>query len=198
MSDIFYTIEKEGTGKFTEKKSRFLSFAFHVCSPDEAKTRMKALQNEFHDARHVCWAYVIGPDRDEQMGNDNGEPSGTAGKPILGQINSLGLTDVVVGVVRYFGGIKLGTPGLIAAYREAASLALEASGVRECVRQKTFSFTFPYLAMNDVMKVVKSSGAAITDQQFDNSCSMIVSIRLADADKLNARLSDISGLTFIL
>lgn len=195
MSDIFYTIEKEGTGKFTEKKSRFLSFAFHVTTSDEAKARMKALQNEYHDARHVCWAYVVGPERNEQMGNDNGEPSGTAGKPILGQINSLGLTDVVVGVVRYFGGIKLGTPGLIAAYREAASLALDASGVKECVRERAFTFTFPYLAMNEVMKVVKSSGATVVDQQFDNSCSMTLSVRLDEADALWGRLSGISGLT---
>lgn len=196
MADIFLTIEREGTGKFTEKKSRFLSFAYHVVSADEAKSRMKSLQNEYHDARHVCWAYVIGPERKEWMANDNGEPSGTAGKPILGQINSLGLTDVVVGVVRYFGGIKLGTPGLIAAYKEAASLALEASGVKECVCQAVFNFSFPYLAMNDVMKVVKSTGAEILSQQFDNSCSMSLSIRLDDADSLRSRLDSIDGLTF--
>lgn len=196
MADTFLTIEREGTGKFTEKKSRFLSFAFHVSSADEAKARMKSLQNEYHDARHVCWAYVVGPERSEFLANDNGEPSGTAGKPILGQINSLGLTDVVVGVVRYFGGIKLGTPGLIAAYKEAASLALEASGIRECVRRESISFTFPYLVMNDVMKVVKSSGADIVSQQFDNSCSMTLSIRLDDVPSLRSRLESISGLTY--
>lgn len=191
MSDTYFTIEKEGTGKFTEKKSRFLSFAYHVVSSAEARERMKALQNEYHDARHVCWAYVVGPERNERQANDNGEPSGTAGKPILGQINSRELTDVVIGVVRYFGGIKLGTPGLIAAYKEAASLALEASGRKECIRQQTFSFTFPYLAMNDVMKVVKSTGAEILSQVFDNSCSMSLSIRLADAENLRNRLDDI-------
>lgn len=196
MADIFLTIDREGTGKFTEKKSRFLSFAFHITSAEEAKARMKSLQNEYHDARHVCWAYVVGPDRAEWQANDNGEPSGTAGKPILGQINSIGLTDVVVGVVRYFGGIKLGTPGLIAAYREAASLALDASGVRECVRQQIFCFTFPYMAMNDVMKVVKSSGAEIVSQEFDNSCSMELSIRLDEAPQLRFRLDSIDGLTF--
>ncbi|MDE6379912.1 MAG: YigZ family protein [Muribaculaceae bacterium] len=196
MGDIFYTIEKEGTGKFTEKKSRFLSFAFHVVSAEDAKSRLKALQNEYHDARHVCWAYVIGPERNEWQANDNGEPSGTAGKPILNQINSLELTDVAVGVVRYFGGIKLGTPGLIAAYKEAASLALEASGKKECVRQQQYSFTFPYMAMNDVMKVVKSTGAEVVSQQFDNSCSMTLSIRMDDAENLYGRLSNISGVTF--
>lgn len=196
MADIFYTIEREGTGKFTEKKSRFLSFAYHVVSSDDAKTRLKALQNEYHDARHVCWAYVIGPEGKEWQANDNGEPSGTAGKPILNQINSIGLTDVAVGVVRYFGGIKLGTPGLIAAYKEAAALALEASGKKECVRQLQYSFTFPYMAMNDVMKVVKSTGAEVVSQQFDNSCSMTLSIRLDDAENLYGRLSGVSGLTF--
>lgn len=196
MADIYYTIAKEGSGKFTEKKSRFLSFAYHVSTSDEAKARLKSLQNEYHDARHVCWAYVVGPDKDEWQANDNGEPSGTAGKPILGQINSLDLTDVAVGVVRYFGGIKLGTPGLIAAYREAAALALEASGKIECIKQKRYSFTFPYMAMNDVMKVVKSTGAEIVSQQFDNSCSMLLSIRLDDSESLFCRLSGVSGLTF--
>lgn len=196
MSDTYLTIEKEGTGKFTEKKSRFLSFAFHVCSAEEARQKIKDLQNEYHDARHVCWAYMIGPERKEWQANDNGEPSGTAGKPILGQINSIGLTDVAVGVVRYFGGIKLGTPGLIAAYREAASLALEDSGVKECVRQTLFKFTFPYISMNDVMKVVKSTGAEIVSQQFDNSCAMSLSIRMDDADNLRSRLESVDGLTF--
>ena len=196
MADIFYTIEREGTGKFTEKKSRFLSFAYHVTSADEAKSRLKELQNEYHDARHVCWAYVIGPEKKEWQANDNGEPSGTAGKPILNQILGLELTDVAVGVVRYFGGIKLGTPGLIAAYKEAASLALESSGKKECVRQQRYSFTFPYIAMNDVMKVVKSTGAEVVSQEFDNSCSMTLSIRLDDAESLFGRLSGISGLTF--
>lgn len=195
MADTFLTIEREGTGKFTEQKSRFLSFAYHVTTAEEAKAKLKALANEYHDARHVCWAYMIGPERTEWQSNDNGEPSGTAGKPILGQINSLGLTDVAIGVVRYFGGIKLGTPGLTAAYKEAAALALEASGIKECVREKEISFTFPYLAMNDVMKVVKSSGATIVSQQFDNSCSMTLSIRLDEAEALEHRIDGISGVS---
>lgn len=197
MSDVYYTIDKEGTGKFSEKKSRFLSFAFHVENVEDAKSRIKILQNEYHDARHVCWAYMIGPDRMDWQANDNGEPSGTAGKPILGQINTLGLTDVLVVVVRYFGGIKLGTPGLIAAYRAAAALALEESGIKECVKQKKFTFSFPYLVMNDVMKVVKSTGAQIESQQFDNSCLMTLLIRFDDADNLESRLSDISGLSML-
>lgn len=195
MADTYLTIEREGTGKFTEQKSRFLSFAYHVQSADEAKAKLKALANEYHDARHVCWAYMIGPDRLEWQSNDNGEPSGTAGRPILGQINSFGLTDVAIGVVRYFGGIKLGTPGLTAAYKEAASLALESSGIKECVREKEIHFTFPYLAMNDVMKVVKSSGATVVSQKFDNSCSMTLSVRLDDADALEGRIRGIAGVS---
>lgn len=197
MSDVYYTIDKEGTGKFSEKKSRFLSFAFHVENVEDAKSRIKILQNEYHDARHVCWAYMLGPDRKEWQANDNGEPSGTAGKPIIGQINTLGLTDVLVVVVRYFGGIKLGTPGLIAAYRAAAALALEDSGIKECVKQRKFTFTFPYLVMNDVMKAVKSTGALIESQQFDNSCFMTLLIRFDDADNLESRLSDIPGLCLL-
>lgn len=196
MQDTFLTIAREGTAKFTERKSRFLSFAYHVESAEDAKLRLKELANEYHDARHVCWAYVVGPDKSEWQANDNGEPSGTAGKPILGQINSIGLTDVAVGVVRYFGGIKLGTPGLIAAYREAARLVLEDSGIKECIVMKKYSFTFPYMVINDVMKIVKTSGPEILSQKFDNSCSMTLSIRLDDAPSLAAKLESVDGLTF--
>lgn len=136
MSDIYYTIKETGESKYVEKMSRFLSFAIPVQSAEEAKVEVKRFQNKYHDARHVCWAYMIGRDRDEWQLNDNGEPSGTAGKPILGQINSKGVTNVLVVVVRYFGGIKLGTPGLIAAYREAARLALEEAGIKEMCKMR--------------------------------------------------------------
>ena len=124
---MYLTIQGPAEGKITEKMSRFLAFAWPVADAAEAREVAARYQKEYHDARHVCWAYVTGADRAEQYSNDNGEPSGTAGKPILGQINSLNLTNVVVVVVRYFGGIKLGTPGLIAAYREAARAALDLS-----------------------------------------------------------------------
>ncbi len=124
--------------------SRFLSFALPVSSADAAKAEIKEYQNRYHDARHVCWAYMIGPDRKEWQLNDNGEPSGTAGKPILGQINSMELTDVLVVVVRYFGGIKLGTSGLISAYREAARLALEEAGRKECRQMRRLGLEFSY------------------------------------------------------
>ena len=141
VSDIYYTIDHEGQGRLTEKMSRFLAFTFHVTTAEEARGLVKRMSNEWHDARHVCWAYMLGPSRDEYQSNDNGEPSGTAGRPILGQINSAGLTDVLVVVVRYFGGIKLGTPGLIAAYREAARLAIEDSGRKEVVEEAQIALT---------------------------------------------------------
>lgn len=143
MSDIYYTIEGAGESQYKEKMSRFLSFAIPVSDAEEAKGEVKRFQNRFHDARHVCWAYMIGPDRLEWQLNDNGEPSGTAGKPILGQINSFELTNVLVIVVRYFGGIKLGTSGLISAYREAARLALEEAGKKSFARCRGSGSYFP-------------------------------------------------------
>ena len=139
---MYLTIQGPAEGKITEKMSRFLAFAWPVADAAEAREVAARYQKEYHDARHVCWAYVTGADRAEQYSNDNGEPSGTAGKPILGQINSLKLTNVVVVVVRYFGGIKLGTPGLIAAYREAARAALDAAATVERHELAEVSFHF--------------------------------------------------------
>lgn len=196
MSDEYLTIKKEGKGIYKEKMSKFLSFAYPVNNADNAKKIIKELQNEYHDSRHVCWAYMIGPDRKEWQLNDNGEPSGTAGKPILGQINSFGVTDVVVGVVRYFGGIKLGTPGLIAAYREAARLALEDAGIKEMHRMKSVKINFPYVSMNGVMKIIKIFNPEILEQIFDNSCSISFRIRENKAEEMIGKLSDVDGVTF--
>lgn len=196
MSDVYYSILTEGQGKYTEKMSRFLSFAFGVTTADEARSRIAEIGRRYHDARHVCWAYMLGPGRRDCLSNDNGEPSGTAGKPILGQINSFGLTGVVVVVVRYFGGIKLGTSGLISAYREAARLALEAAGRKELHVLRRVAFTFPYMSLNDVMKLIKQPGITVNSQTFDNACEVDLTVRLDDADRLCGRLSDIDGLTF--
>ncbi|NBJ05898.1 YigZ family protein [Alistipes sp. Z76] len=177
--------------------SRFLAFALPVSSVDDARECIALYANEYHDARHVCWAYMIGADRLTFLSSDNGEPSGTAGKPILGQINSLGLTNVVVIVVRYFGGIKLGTSGLIVAYREAARMALDDAGVVEGREMTTLSVTFPYLAMNDVMRVVKGAHprdcVRITGQEFDNTCTITLSLPLDVLEELAGRLDSISG-----
>ena len=195
MSDIFKTITGPSEAKYTEKMSKFLAFAFSVKSAAEARERIAAVANKYHDARHVCWAYMIGPDRTESLSTDNGEPSGTAGKPILGQINSFGVTDIVIAVVRYFGGIKLGTSGLIAAYREAAREALEAAEIVECHVPESISFTFPYMSMNDVMKLVKQPGVTVLEQTFDNTCAMTVSVRRDNAAELRGRLTSIDGVT---
>ncbi len=195
MNDTYNVLDHQGEGKVTEKMSRFLAFARYVETEDEARAVVKDFQNEYHDARHVCWAYMVGTNRDKWQLNDNGEPSGTAGKPILGQINSLELTNVVVVVVRYFGGIKLGTSGLIAAYRQAARLALEDGGCVVMRRMKTVAITFPYMSMNDVMKLVKGQGLRIAEQVFDNTCEMTIEMPEDDFDTVVARLSGIDGVT---
>ena len=175
--------------------SKFLAFAHHVESASEAKTVVAEYQKKYYDARHVCWAYMIGLERTEFLSSDNGEPSGTAGKPILGQINSFELTNTVIVVVRYFGGIKLGTSGLIAAYREAAREALQNAEIVQRHVETSITFTFPYLAMNDVMKLIKNTGAEIKQQNFDNICTMTVTIRRDDAEVLKSKLTDTDGVS---
>ena len=194
MADTYRTIASPSEAIFKEKMSKFLASAHPVTSAAEAKSVVASYQKKYFDARHVCWAYMLGAARTEFQSNDNGEPSGTAGKPILGQINSFELTDVVIVVVRYFGGIKLGTSGLIAAYREAARLALGDATIEERHVMSEIKFTFPYLAMNDVMKLTKIPGIKIVGQEFDNTCTMTVAIRLDDAATLKEKLSDIDGV----
>lgn len=193
MEDVFFTVVREGSGRFTEKMSRFLSFALPVRDASEARAAVKRYQNDYHDARHVCWAYMLGSARAEYQINDNGEPSGTAGKPILGQINSLGLTDVLVVVVRYFGGIKLGTPGLTAAYREAARLALEDAGRKEMHEMRALRVTFPYVAADGVMRIVKNGGVEVSERVFDNTCGLTLSVRASEYEELAGRLSAVDG-----
>lgn len=197
MSDFFKTISEPSKGIYKEKMSKFLSFAHPVNTADEAKEIIKQYQKEYFDARHVCWAYMIGTARNEFLSNDNGEPSGTAGKPILGQINSFELTNVVIVVVRYFGGIKLGTSGLIVAYREAAAEAIRNGEIIECHEQAFVEFNFPYLAMNDVMKLIKNENIQIMEQIFDNSCFMKLAIRADFAESLKSRLADIDGVSVL-
>ena len=194
MADTYHTIIATSQGLYKEKMSKFISFAVPVQSAAEAKEVVKQYQKEYFDARHVCWAYMIGAARTEFLSNDNGEPSGTAGKPILGQINSFGLTNIVIVVVRYFGGIKLGTSGLIVAYREAAADAINNAQIIECHEQTVISFTFDYLAMNDVMKVIKGVDLKILNQEFDNDCRMTVAIRSDNAPMLVSRLADIDDV----
>lgn len=197
MANSYFTLEHDGQSKVTEKMSRFLGFAVTVTDPEEAKAVIRDYRNRYHDARHLCWAYTIGEERELWQLNDNGEPSGTAGKPILGQINSLDLTNVLVMVVRYFGGIKLGTSGLTVAYRTAAREALEDGGKVLHQRKEELAFTFPYMSMNDVMKIVKSHPAvSVREQQFDNTCSMRIAVELNALEEIRNRLSSTDGITF--
>ena len=194
MADFFKTIKDTSEGLYKEKMSKFISFAIPVNSSDEAKEIVKSYQKKYYDARHVCWAYMIGTDRSEFYSNDNGEPSGTAGKPILGQINSYELTNILIVVIRYFGGIKLGTSGLIVAYKAAAADAIENGEIIECHEQVQLSFTFPYLSMNSVMKLVKDTGVNIISQIFDNDCSMTIETNADDVPPFRNRLVDIDGV----
>ena len=198
MSDVYYTIAKEGKGQFREKMSRFIAFARKVTDAETARALVKEYQNEYHDARHVCWAYMLGPDRLEWQLNDNGEPSGTAGKPILGQINSFGLTDVLVVVVRYFGGVKLGTPGLIAAYREAARLALDDSGRLEMHQTETMEVSFPYMSADGVMRIVKNNEVEVLDRTFDNTCTIRLRFRADHSAEIRGRILALDGVTEIM
>lgn len=191
--DTYYTIANAGEGLYREKMSRFLAFAIHVEDADCARQIIKEYQNKYHDSRHVCWAYVLGAEGSEWQLNDNGEPSGTAGKPILGQIRSFGLTNVVVIVVRYFGGIKLGTSGLISAYREAARQALEDAGRKECHDMEEMMVEFSYVSADKVMKIVKSMEIEIISRQFDNLCRMELGVRKSMVEELKGRLSKVEG-----
>ena len=189
----YLTIDTPGQGVYREKMSRFIAMAFHVESAAEAKAEIDRIRNEYHDARHVCWAYMIGAARAEHLSSDNGEPSGTAGKPILGQIVTTGITDVAVVVVRYFGGIKLGTSGLIVAYRTAARMAIDAATIVEREEQAIVTFAYPYASMNEAMKLAKSPGVKVVGQEMDLECRLTLRVALDDREQILARISKIPG-----
>ncbi|MBD5347088.1 MAG: YigZ family protein [Bacteroides sp.] len=197
-SSAYTTIARPSRGRLTVKLSRFLAFAFPVSTPEEARGLIAGVAEEYHDARHCCWAYLIGAAGDISASSDNGEPSGTAGRPILGQIRSEGLTNVAVAVVRYFGGIKLGPSGLIAAYRESTALALaETERIDRC-EETLVCITFPYQAMNDVMRVVKADpDVSVARQDFDNTCRLDLRIRADRAAALAERLGALDGTSVL-
>ena len=194
VEDQYKTIVEEtiGEGYYTENRSKFLAFAHHIESVDEAKELVIAYRKQYYDARHCCYAYMLGPEQKVFRANDDGEPSSTAGKPILGQIISHELTDVIVFVIRYFGGVKLGTSGLINAYRTAANEALSNASIVVKQVEETIDFDFTYPMMNDVMRVVKEMQPRVIDQKFDNTCSIKLSIRKSEAEQLRMRLSKLS------
>lgn len=187
--DNYKTIaNKIGEGYYTEKRSKFLAFAHHVESAAEAMEVVKGYRTKYYDARHCCYAYMIGPERQEFRANDDGEPSSTAGKPILGQINSNELTNILIVVVRYYGGVNLGTGGLIVAYRTAAADAISNSEIVERLVEEQITYDFTYPMMNAVMRVVKEMPVRIVSQHFDNSCTITLAIKKSMAEQLRERL----------
>lgn len=193
MTDEYKTItEVIGEGFYSEKRSKFLAFAHHVETIDEIKDILASYRKKYYDARHVCYAYVLGADKADFRANDDGEPSSTAGKPILGQINSYDLTNVLVIVVRYYGGVNLGTGGLIVAYRTAAADALDHATIETRLIEEVITYSFPYPMMNAVMRVIKEMQPRIVSQTFDNTCSISMSIRQEMAPVLRDRLEKLS------
>ena len=193
MADTYKTVSKEVCeGFYSEKRSKFLAFVHHVDSVDEAMAFVKEYRKKYYDARHCCYAYVLGSDRADFRANDDGEPSSTAGKPILGQLNRLELTDVLVVVIRYYGGVNLGTGGLIVAYRTATEDALSKAVIEEKFVEERITYRFTYPMINAVMRVVKETGARIVSQSFDNDCEIVLSIRQSLAEGLQARLDKLS------
>lgn len=195
MDDAYMTISSPCEGLYKEKGSKFLAFAFPVSTKEQVKPIVDDLRKKHHDARHVCFAYIINPQSPETRANDDGEPSGTAGRPMLGALQSKGVMNVLMVVVRYFGGTKLGTSGLINAYKTASLDALENGEIIERNLEATLSIRFSYFVMNDVMKVMKEENPTVLSQTFDNECAMQLQVRLNDFEKLKSRLENIEGVS---
>lgn len=196
MEDTYKTIEGQSESVYTEKRSKFIAIAIPVRTLAEIKQYLEEYQKKYYDARHVCYAYMLGAELKDFRANDNGEPSGTAGKPILGQINSNELTDILVIVVRYFGGIKLGTSGLIVAYRTAAAQAIAEATVIEKTVDQDVTVAFEYPFMNDVMRIVKEESPEILEQSYDMDCFMRLRIRKSLMPRLRSRLEKVETLRF--
>lgn len=193
ITDEYFTIKDNiSEGFYSEKRSKFLAFAFHVTTEEEIKEIVSEYRKKYYDARHVCWAYMLGAQRTEFRANDDGEPSSTAGKPILGQINKNELTDILIIVVRYYGGVNLGTSGLIVAYRTAAAEAIANAEVIKLYDEEVVTYDFPYVMMNDVMKIIKDMSPRIVNQTYDNMCEIQLSIRKSQAPLLKSRLEKLS------
>ena len=197
QEDTYKTIIGVAEGIYTEKRSKFIAIAIPVHTVEEIKQHLDIYQKKYYDARHVCYAYMLGHERKDFRANDNGEPSGTAGKPILGQINSNGLTDIPIVVVRYFGGIKLGTSGLIVAYKAAAAEAIANATIIEKTVDDEIAVAFEYPFMNDVMRIVKEEEPEILEQSYDMDCLMKLRIRRSMMGKLRARLEKVETARII-
>jgi uncharacterized YigZ family protein len=194
--DKYKTIRKPAKGLYKEKGSRFLAFAYPVTSQEEVRQLLESLRKEYHDARHHCYAYMIGSERLTWRINDDGEPSGTGGRPILGQINSAVLTNILIVVIRYFGGTLLGVSGLINAYKTAAAEAIRNSEIIERTLHDYFVITFPYISMNDVMKILKEEEAGQSDQSFAMECTLGINFRVSAKERIINRLARVEGLNY--
>ena len=193
MTDEYKTISTTiGEGFYSEKRSKFFAFAHHVENVGQIKELLAQYRKKYYDARHVCYAYMLGASREEFRANDDGEPSSTAGKPILGQINSNELTDILIVVIRYYGGVNLGTSGLIVAYREAAADAIAHAQIETRQVEEIIDYSFSYPMMNDVMRIVKEMSPRIVSQTFDTTCSISLAIRKSEASQLRARLEKLA------
>ncbi len=196
MEDVYKTIETPAEGLYKEKGSKFIALAYPVCTEEAVKEIVGEIKVRYYDARHHCYAYRLGADKKKFRANDDGEPSSTAGKPILGQILSYDLTDILIVVVRYFGGIKLGVSGLINAYRAAAADAIGHARIVEKTDDEVFRIKFDYTVMNEVMRVVKEEEPEVMSRDFSMECRMTLSIRKQNASRLSSRLQQIESLSF--
>jgi uncharacterized YigZ family protein len=195
FEDTYKTIAKPAEGSYSEKRSKFLAYAFPVQNEQEVKQRLTEIQKKHWDARHHCYAYILGPRKDAYRLNDNGEPSGTAGRPIYGQLLSKDLTNTLVIVVRYFGGIKLGVSGLQNAYKVAAKEALDAAVIEERTVQETFRVTFEYVKMNDIMQILKDPEVQVLDRQSYMQCIYTISVRQRESDRITEALKKVPMTT---
>ncbi|MBR3572347.1 MAG: YigZ family protein [Bacteroidales bacterium] len=196
FEDTYKTITSPSTGSYSEKRSKFLAYAFPVQTEQQVKERLTEIQKKHNDARHHCYAYILGPRKDAYRMNDNGEPSGTAGRPIHGQLRSKDLTNTLVIVVRYFGGIKLGVSGLQNAYKIAAKEALEAATIIEKTIDETYEVTFEYLQMNNVMQLMKDPYVTIISQQSDLNCTIQFSVRQREAERIVTALKKLGQVKY--
>ena len=197
-SDTYFTIAGKGEAVYREKASKFIGLAFPAGSETEVMAILQSIRKRYHDANHHCFSYCLGPSREIYRFNDDGEPSGSAGRPIYGQLLSRAVSDTLVIVVRYFGGTKLGIPGLIHAYRQAASDALDDAGKTEKVFTQNITVSFPYENMNDVMRIQKEEELGIADQNFDSECRITLSVRKSKVDKILKKLMRFQNISTLV
>ncbi len=195
LSDAYLTVEGAAEAIYKERSSKFLAYAYHVRTEEQIREHLDSLHKQYYDATHHCYAWRLGPHGEQFRANDDGEPSGTAGKPILGQLLSHGLTDILIVVVRYFGGTKLGVSGLIQAYKESAQAVIEECNIVEKTVDVRIRVEFSYITMNDIMRIIKDESPRIESQKFDNLCSMVLLMRQSRADSLVGKLNKVSGAT---